>query len=113
MIAGVEMLREIYRQPAFRDLWDEEVLPGPGVTGDAQLLDFLRKYGGTVFHCSGTCRMGSDASAVVDPALRVQGVDALRVIDASVMPTVTSANTNAPTIMIGEKGAELVLADSG
>jgi choline dehydrogenase len=113
MTAGVEMLREIYHQPAFRDLWDEEVLPGPGVTGDAQLLDFIRKYGGTVFHCSGTCRMGSDASAVVDPALRVQGVDALRVIDASVMPTVTSANTNAPTIMIGEKGAELVLADSG
>lgn len=113
MTAGVKMLREIYRQPAFRNLWDEEVLPGPGVTSDAQLLDFIRKYGGTVFHCSGTCRMGSDASAVVDPALRVQGVDALRVIDASIMPTVTSANTNAPSIMIGEKGAELVLAYPG
>ena len=88
------------------------VTPGPEVTSDAQILDFIRQHGGTVFHCSGTCRMGTDALAVVDPALRVHGVDALRVIDASIMPKVTSANTNAPTIMIGEKGADLVLANS-
>ena len=112
MTAGVKMLREIYHQPAFRGLWEEEVLPGPEVTSDAQILDFIRQHGGTVFHCSGTCRMGTDALAVVDPALRVHGVDALRVIDASIMPQVTSANTNAPTIMIGEKGADLVLANS-
>jgi choline dehydrogenase len=76
----------------------------------AEIYDFVRTTGGTVFHCVGSCRMGSDADSVVDPALRVRGVEALRVIDASVMPTITSANTNAASIMIGEKGADLVLA---
>ncbi|MDH3582479.1 MAG: GMC oxidoreductase, partial [Hyphomicrobiales bacterium] len=112
MVAGVKIVREIYQQAAFRDLWQEEILPGSDLTSDAQILSFIREHGGTVFHCSGTCRMGTDAGAVVDPTLRVYGVDALRVIDASVMPTVTSANTNAPTIMIGKKGADLVLAAS-
>ncbi len=109
IVAGIRMLREIYRQPAFRDLWAEEVLPGPAATSDRALLDFAREQGGTVFHCVGTCRMGSDARAVVDPELRVRGVERLRVIDASVMPVVTSANTNAAALMIGERGAELVL----
>jgi choline dehydrogenase len=108
LVAGIRMLREIYNQPAFRGLWDAEVLPGPQAASDAHLLDFARRHGGTVFHCVGTCRMGSDAGAVVDPQLRVRGVERLRVIDASVMPTVTSANTNAASLMIGEKGAELV-----
>jgi choline dehydrogenase len=107
-VAGVRMLREIYRQPAFRDLWNEEVVPGPAADNDDELLHFARTSGGTVFHCVGTCRMGKDEHAVVDPALRVRGVEGLRVIDASVMPTVTSANTNAASLMIGEKGAELV-----
>jgi choline dehydrogenase len=109
IVAGIRMLREIYRQSAFRDLWAEEVLPGPGAASDRALLDFARAKGGTVFHCVGTCRMGGDADAVVDPALRVRGVERLRVIDASVMPVVTSANTNAASLMIGEKGADLVL----
>jgi choline dehydrogenase len=109
IIAGIRMLREIYRQPAFRDLWADEVVPGPQAADDAALLDFARSSGGTVFHPVGTCRMGSDARAVVDPQLRVRGVERLRVIDASVMPTVTSANTNAASLMIGEKGARLVL----
>ena len=77
---------------------------------DEKLLDYARGTGGTVFHASGTCRMGADENAVVDPELRVRGVRRLRVIDASVMPTVTSANTNAAALMIGEKGAALVLS---
>jgi choline dehydrogenase len=109
IVAGLRMLREIYRQPAFRDLWAEEILPGPGAESDRALLDFAREKGGTVFHCVGTCRMGADADAVVDPELRVRGVERLRVIDASVMPVVTSANTNAASLMIGERGADLVL----
>jgi choline dehydrogenase len=111
-VAGVRILREIYRQPAFRDLWSEEVAPGPAAATDEDLLDFARKGGSTVFHCVGTCRMGNDDNAVVDPALRVRGVEGLRVIDASVMPIVTSANTNAAALMIGEKGAELVRTGS-
>jgi choline dehydrogenase len=111
LVAGIRMLREIYRQPPFRELWEAEVLPGPAAQGDAELLDFARRHGGTVFHCVGTCRMGSDARAVVDSQLRVRGVERLRIIDASVMPKVTSANTNAASLMIGEKGAALVLGE--
>ena len=111
LTAGIEMLREIYRQPAFRDLIAAEVLPGADNRSRADLLRFAQQAGGTVFHPVGTCRMGSDPLSVVDPALRVRGVDRLRVIDASVMPDMVSANTNAAAIMIGEKGAALVLAD--
>lgn len=112
-VEGVKMLREIYRQPSFRALWDDEVLPGPAVTSDGDILRFVREHGGTVFHPSGTCRMGRDEMAVVDPVLRVRGIECLRVIDASVMPAITSANTNAASLMIGEKGAALVLESSG
>jgi choline dehydrogenase len=108
MVEGVKMLREIYRQPAFRDLIDQEVLPGPAAQTDDAIDNFVRMAGGTVFHCVGACRMGSDDAAVVDAQLRVRGVEGLRVIDASVMPTITSANTNAASIMIGEKGADLL-----
>ena len=86
-----------------------EVIPGEDVQTDEQIWDYVRHNGGTVFHCVGTCRMGSDAGAVVDPDLRVRGVENLRVIDASVMPQITSANTNAPTLMIAEKGAASIL----
>jgi choline dehydrogenase len=109
LVAGIRMLREIYRQPAFRGLWEAEVVPGSQVDSDKGLLDFARFAGGTVFHCVGSCRMGSDAESVVTPELRVRGVERLRVIDASVMPIVTSANTHAAALMIGEKGADLVL----
>ncbi|MFZ4806041.1 MAG: GMC family oxidoreductase [Hyphomicrobiaceae bacterium] len=112
MVEGVKMLREIYRQPSFRSLWDREVLPGPEADTDEAILAFIRQKGGTVFHCVGTCRMGRDDGAVVDPRLRVRGVDRLRVCDASVMPTVTSANTNAAALMIGERGAALILEDA-
>jgi choline dehydrogenase len=109
LVAGIRMLRGIYAQPAFRSLFDMEMLPGPDAKSDAQLLDFARAGGGTVFHCVGTCRMGGedDEAAVVDPQLKVRGVERLRIVDASVMPTVTSANTNAASLMIGERGARL------
>lgn len=110
IVAGIRMLREIYRQPAFAGLWDEEVLPGAEAATDEQLLDFARRHGGTVFHACGTCRIGKDETAVVAADLRVHGVDGLRVADASVMPTITSANTNAASLMIGERGAEIILA---
>jgi choline dehydrogenase len=106
------MLREIYAQPAFRDLVASEYLPGAGITTPAALEAFARARGGTVFHPAGTCRMGGDAGSVLDPRLRVRGVAGLRVIDASAMPRVVSTNTNAAAIMIGEKGAAMVLADA-
>lgn len=111
LVAGIRMLREIYAQHAFRDLVDDEVLPGSRRQSDAEILEFARTAGGTVFHPVGTCRMGSDARAVVDARLRVQGVVGLRVIDASVMPDMISSNTNAASIMIGEKGAALTIED--
>ena len=109
IVAGVKMLREIYRQPAFRDFVEGEFLPGADCSTDRAILGFAREKGGTVFHAAGTCRMGGDARSVVDPQLRVRGVDHLRVIDASVMPEMVSTNTNAASVMIGEKGAALVL----
>lgn len=113
LAAGVQMLRQIYAQPAFCDLVDAEVLPGAAAGSRADLVRFAQQAGGTVFHPVGTCRMGSDSQSVVDPSLRVRGVERLRVIDASVMPEMVSANTNAAAIMIGEKGAALVLAGAG
>jgi choline dehydrogenase len=84
-------------------------LPGADVQSDDELLDYARQTGSTVFHASCTCKMGQDSMAVVDDELRVHGLEGLRVIDASVMPAVTSTNTNAPTIMIAEKGAAAIL----
>jgi choline dehydrogenase len=110
MVAGLKILRDIYQQKSFRGLWDIEVVPGEAVNSPAGLWDFARNTGGTVFHCVGTCRMGSDERSVLDPQLRVRGVEKLRVIDASVMPQVTSANTNASSLMIGERGASLVMS---
>ena len=112
-VALLRMIREIFRQPAFRDLWDAEIMPGREAETDAALLDFARNTGGTTFHQVGTCRMGSDAASVVDSELRVRGVERLRVVDASVMPMVTSANTNAAALMIGERGAALIRTAEG
>ena len=114
LVSGLKLLREIYRQPSFRDLvTGEEYLPGNELTSDAALAQFARTKGGTVFHASGSCRMGGDARSVADPQLRVRGVDRLRVIDASVMPAMVSTNTNAATIMIAERGAALVMDGRG
>ena len=111
LVSGLKILRDIYAQSAFRPLVKgEEYLPGNRLQNDAQLEQFARTRGGTVFHASGTCRMGSDPHAVVDAQLRVQGVQRLRVIDASVMPAMVSTNTNAATTMIAEKGAGVLYA---
>lgn len=112
VVAGMKLLRQIMNQPAMRHYIAEERAPAPDCTSDADLLAFARATGSTVFHPTSTCRMGSDAAAVVDDRLRVHGIERLRVIDGSIMPTVVSGNTNAAVVMIGEKGADLVLQDA-
>jgi choline dehydrogenase len=112
LIAGVAHTRKIFGQPAMAPYTVEETVPGPGVTTDDEFGEFARNAGTNVFHPVGTCKMGTDAMAVVDPRLRVIGIEGLRVIDASVMPCVTTGNTNAPTIMIGEKGAAMIREDA-
>ncbi len=113
MVEGMRIVRELYRQPAFRDRWRREVIPGEEYRTDEEVLGAIRRMSGTVYHLVGTCRMGSDDHAVVDPQLRVNGVEGLRVVDASVMPRITSANTNAPTYMIAEKAAGIILGTNG
>ena len=111
---AVESLRYARRLAATRALkpyLSEEYRPGDSLTSDADLLDFARQYGQTIFHPSGTCKMGRDALAVVDPRLRVHGVAGLRVVDCSIMPTLVSGNTHAPVVMIAEKAAAMILAD--
>ncbi len=108
MIDGVRILRDIHNQPEFAKLWSREILPGHTVASDADVFDFISQTGGTVFHCCGTCRAGTDDMAVVDPQLRVHGVERLRVADASIMPQITAANTNAASLMIGERAASLI-----
>lgn len=108
LVEGVKIVREIFDQPAFKNKWTREVIPGAGIKTDAEILGAIRKGATSVYHLVGTCRMGRDERAVVDPKLRVNGVTGLRVVDASVMPKITSANTNAATYMIAEKAAEIL-----
>ena len=112
LAAGIRMVRAIFAQAAIAPHSVEEMMPGPGAVSDEDLLAFNRQYGSTLYHPVGTCRMGEGPDAVVDSRLRVHGFDGLRVIDASVMPTLTTGNTNAPTIMIGEKGAAMIREDA-
>ncbi len=109
-IGGLRAARRLFAAPALAPYFVAEMLPGRDVQSDDELLHYLRQTGSTVFHATCTCKMGQDMMAVVDDRLRVHGVEGLRVIDASVMPTVTSTNTNAPTIMIAEKGAAMIQA---
>ncbi|TGV64768.1 alanine-phosphoribitol ligase, partial [Mesorhizobium sp. M00.F.Ca.ET.149.01.1.1] len=99
---------EILSQPAFAKIYKAEHLPGAKRTSEEDLRSYGREWSKTDFHPAGTCKMGSDEMAVVDTDLKVRGIDGLRVIDASIMPTLVSGNTNAPSIMIGERGADAV-----
>ncbi len=111
LVEGVNIARRVVDAPALARYRDHEILPGDDVRSYDEILDFCRQSGATVYHPVGTCRMGSDAAAVVDDRLRVRGLQGLRVADASIMPTLVSGNTNAAAIMIGEKGAAMILED--
>jgi len=108
LIEGVKMSRDLLAARAFDDVKGAEIFPGASVRSDAELAQAIREKAESIYHPVGTCRMGSDEQSVVDPALRVRGVESLRVIDASVMPRLIGGNTNAPTIMIAERAADLI-----
>jgi choline dehydrogenase len=108
-VAGIKLARRLAQTNALRDYVAAEYRPGEAVRSDEELLEFARNYGATIFHPAGTCKMGSDAMAVVDSHLRVRGVENLRVVDCSIMPTLVSGNTHAPVVMIAEKAADLIL----
>ena len=112
-IGALRLIRRIAEQPAMKRLIVREVRPGPDVQSDEGLLAHIAKLGATSYHPVGTCKMGTDPMAVVDPQLRVRGVRNLRVADASIMPTMVSSNTNAPSFMIGERCAEFLLREAG
>jgi choline dehydrogenase len=112
MVRGMQLTRRVMAQSAIKKYVAEERLPGPACITDEGLLAYARETGTTIFHPTSTCRMGSDVTAVVDERLRVHGFEGLRVADASIMPTVVSGNTNAACVMIGEKGADMILQDA-
>ena len=112
LVAGMKLSRALAATRALSPFVVEELDPGPGVRSDDELLEHARNTATTIYHPVGTCKMGVDAGAVVDPRLRVRGIDGLRIADASIMPTLVSGNTNAPTIMIGEKAAMMILEDA-
>ena len=113
LLEGLKLLRRISGQPEFSRYVVREYLPGSDVESDEALMAYARDAATTIFHPCGTCKMGADAMAVVDERLRVHGIADLRVVDASIMPTMTSGNTNAPTIMIAEKASDMIIADAG
>jgi choline dehydrogenase len=112
MLSGIKKVREIFAQPALARHSLGETLPGKDCESEAELIAFSRRSGTSLYHQVGTCRMGEDPGAVVDSRLRVRGLEGLRVVDASIMPTLTTGNTNAPSIMIGEKGAAMIREDA-
>ena len=111
-VRAVRIACSIMHAPALAPMQITEIAPGPDRRSDDEILDWVKKAAETTYHPVGTCKMGSDAQAVVDFRLRVHGIAGLRVADASIMPTLTSGNTNAPSIMIGEKAAAMVLEDA-
>lgn len=113
LVAGTKLMRQIFQSSAFDEFDSEEIAPGAGIESDAELEAYIRGNCSTGHHASGTCKMGTDPMAVVDPELRVHGVKGLRVADASIMPTLVGGNTNAPVIMIGEKAADFIKAAGG
>ena len=108
MIRAIRASRDVYGCAPLNEIVVKETSPGAAFASDNELEKYIRKACGVTHHPVGTCRMGVDEDAVVDPELRVRGIDGLRVADASIMPTIPSGNTNAPTIMIGEKAGDLI-----
>jgi choline dehydrogenase-like flavoprotein len=108
LLRGLHLVRELCDTPAFAPYRAAEVRPGRKLGGDAELRAYLREATATVHHPVGSCRMGIDATAVVDPILRVRGIDALRVVDAAIFPGIVGGNTNAPIVMVAEKAAALI-----
>lgn len=111
-VKSIEFARKLAQTKPLSDLVDAEAMPGPDVKTEADILEFARRSGATIFHPSGTCRMGTDDDAVVDPRLRVRGVSGLWVVDCSIMPTLVSGNTNVPAMMIAEKAADMIMEDN-
>jgi choline dehydrogenase len=111
-IAAVRFARKLAEANALRPYVVEEYRPGAAARSDQDLLEFAREHGQTIFHPSGTCKMGTDDMAVVDERLRVNGITGLRVVDCSIMPVLVSGNTHAPAAMIAEKASDLILADA-
>lgn len=109
LIKGIEIIRELMSTKAFTDFGLKELTPGPNVTTEQELRDHIRDFCFTEWHPTSTCKMGRDHMAVVDPQLRVYGVEGLRVVDASIMPAITSGNLNAPCLMIGEKASDMII----
>ena len=111
LIEGIRVIRRIFNAEPFKSHFRGELLPGVPFQSDAELTEYLRGNAQSMYHPVGTCRMGTDDGAVVDPQLRVRGLHGLRVVDASIMPRIPSGNTNAPTIMIAEKASDMILAE--
>jgi len=109
-LEAMRITRRIMTAPAMQGIATDEITPGVNIQTDDELLDWVRNNAETTYHPVGTCKMGSDPMAVVDDQLRVRGMQGLRIADASIMPTLTSGNTNAPSIMIGEKASRMILA---
>jgi len=110
-VNGLKVARKITSAPSMEPYILDEYVPGYQYQSEAELEEAVRKYSQTIYHPAGTCKMGSDASAVVDDQLKVHGIDKLRVVDASIMPEIVSGNTNAPTIMIAEKASDMILGN--
>ncbi len=111
MIKAVKLMREIFNQSSLKQNIVQEIFPGSECQSDSEILEFIKQKANTIYHPVGTCKMGSDSMSVVDDKLKVHGIKNLRVVDASIMPTVVSGNTNAPTIMIGAKAADMILSE--
>jgi choline dehydrogenase len=112
LVAGVPMAREIGRHEPLSGITAGEIMPGPDINDDEQIREWIRATSGTMFHPTGTCAMGGNAGAVCDPELRVRGVEGLRIVDASVLPATPRGNTNAPTIAVAERAADLIRSNA-
>jgi choline dehydrogenase-like flavoprotein len=110
MVEGFKIQRKIFAAKAFDDYRADEIFPGSETQSDEEIIDFIRRKAESIYHPIGTCKMGTDDMAVVDHNLKVHGIEGLRVVDASAMPTLVSGNTNAPTIMMAEKISDVIIS---